>query len=572
MTSRRLCREITVVQDTQRNRFCSHRYQLDVEYEQNGGRILESEPQMSHVFISYSTQNSDYAMALAEKLRVEGFDVWIDHNRLVSSDDWWRSIVMALRSCSAVLVILTPQADQSRWVQREITLAEKYGKPLFPLWLDGSLDTPNWELFVRTQYEDVRGRLMPDSMFYERLAQYATRKATRGENVTALVDRERVADVDTELRAEIANPPSPIENDAPVSRPRTVPAPTRSPRRLLAAGLLIAVIAVIGALLLLSLPESPLGILNPVEEPGVEINQRTVAQTLTDYEDEAGFFVEILLESEHRTVLDDPQHMVTVFVPTNDAIDSALAADGRSPDSITDEELAEFVIYHLIDSAVFPDTITDHLWVRSIAGQDFTLTRDSDGTLYVGDPITVLEADASSENGVIYLIDGVITPDLDNQWTIGEELYDYQEAGNYEINTFIDMAEVDGDVFMSLFADPSMLLTIFVPTDDAFDVFAEEWGTSIDEMLSDEGPISLYDLMNYHIAPGYAYVLDQGETILSTKDGGPLFIDNNGRVGADEGERYRILETLHTDTGVIHFIEGVLIPPSYLDDDNGEDG
>ena len=46
-----------------------------------GGQI------MSHIFISYSTRDSAYAGKLADKLRAEGFDVWIDNNRLRSSED-----------------------------------------------------------------------------------------------------------------------------------------------------------------------------------------------------------------------------------------------------------------------------------------------------------------------------------------------------------------------------------------------------------------------------------------------------------------------------------------------------
>ena len=80
---------------------------------------------MAHIFISYSTRDDAYASKLAEKLRAEGFDVWIDNRRLRSSEDWWRSIVLAIDACAAFVVLLTPHSDQSKWVQREITLADK---------------------------------------------------------------------------------------------------------------------------------------------------------------------------------------------------------------------------------------------------------------------------------------------------------------------------------------------------------------------------------------------------------------------------------------------------------------
>lgn len=171
---------------------------------------------MSHVFISYSSQNSDYARALADKLRDEGFDVWIDNRNLHSSEDWWRSIVLALRSCAAFLVVMTPEADTSRWVQREITLAEKYARPVYPLWLSGDLNTPNWEIFVRTQVEDVRGGKMPVPEFYDQLAQVASRQARKGSN---LVNQNSASISDAnaaELADDIASPPS-AEAGAPVS-------------------------------------------------------------------------------------------------------------------------------------------------------------------------------------------------------------------------------------------------------------------------------------------------------------------------------------------------------------------
>ena len=126
---------------------------------------------MSHVFISYSSKNRDYANKLADKLRREGFEVWIDA-RIQSGDDWWKSIMSALRSCAAFIVLMTPDSEGSDWVQREVTIADSLKKPAFPLLLDGSgnlLDSDYWSIYVRTQYEDVRHAELPEPDFFERL-------------------------------------------------------------------------------------------------------------------------------------------------------------------------------------------------------------------------------------------------------------------------------------------------------------------------------------------------------------------------------------------------------------------
>jgi hypothetical protein len=139
---------------------------------------------MSHVFISYSTKNASYAHGLADSLVSHGFDVWIDNAQLRSGDDWWQQIVQALRACSAFAVVLTPESDQSRWVQREITLADNWNKPMLPLLLAGDINTDNFLIFVRTQYEDVRHGGMPSQTFFNRLAQHAAAHANRGEILT----------------------------------------------------------------------------------------------------------------------------------------------------------------------------------------------------------------------------------------------------------------------------------------------------------------------------------------------------------------------------------------------------
>jgi formylglycine-generating enzyme required for sulfatase activity len=139
---------------------------------------------MSHIFISYSKHNTIYARELADHLLREGFDVWID-DRIDYGEDWWGTIVQAIRDSGAFIVIMSPESDQSRWVQREVTIADELRKPVFPLLLAGDLlSSQHWSMFVRTQYVDVRTKTLPPGTFYERLAYHAPRKSTPGEEVT----------------------------------------------------------------------------------------------------------------------------------------------------------------------------------------------------------------------------------------------------------------------------------------------------------------------------------------------------------------------------------------------------
>src|SRR5882724_2794232 len=104
-----------------------------------------------HIFISYSRKDKDYAQRLKAKLLSEGFEVWMDDS-INSGDNWWHSIVQAIRTASAFITIMTDDSDASDWLKREVFLADRYKIPAFPLWLSGNNDeSVNWAIYIATQ-------------------------------------------------------------------------------------------------------------------------------------------------------------------------------------------------------------------------------------------------------------------------------------------------------------------------------------------------------------------------------------------------------------------------------------
>ena len=117
---------------------------------------------MSHIFVSYSHKDTGYAHALADNLQSMGFNVWID-GRLDYGSQWPHEIQAQLDSCDAFIVIMTPRAFASEWVQSELQRAKRKLKPIFPMLLEG--DEP-WLSVESTQFYDVRGEKLPDAKFY----------------------------------------------------------------------------------------------------------------------------------------------------------------------------------------------------------------------------------------------------------------------------------------------------------------------------------------------------------------------------------------------------------------------
>jgi hypothetical protein len=110
---------------------------------------------MSHIFISYSKQDIDFARYLRTLLEQEGFAVWVDEARLEPSARWWKTIEQSVEGCAAFVVVMSPDAADSDWVEREILLAENRKKPIYPILLAGG----PWSRLANIQYEDMRAGL-----------------------------------------------------------------------------------------------------------------------------------------------------------------------------------------------------------------------------------------------------------------------------------------------------------------------------------------------------------------------------------------------------------------------------
>lgn len=118
----------------------------------------------NQVFISYSRKEKRYVARLARFLRAHGIRVWFDRE-VRAGDSWWPAIVEQLTHSRVVVVVMTPNADTSRWVHRELNEAEAQGKLIMPLLLDGHPFTRLSDI----KFENVSDGRMPSGAFVARI-------------------------------------------------------------------------------------------------------------------------------------------------------------------------------------------------------------------------------------------------------------------------------------------------------------------------------------------------------------------------------------------------------------------
>jgi hypothetical protein len=105
---------------------------------QSAKLTLKKEPSAHHIFLSYSRKDSPIMQRLRDDLREAGLGVWADDNLEPGTSAWERAISAAIRATGCLVVILSPDAEQSTWVGRELAMAETLDKRIFPILARGT--------------------------------------------------------------------------------------------------------------------------------------------------------------------------------------------------------------------------------------------------------------------------------------------------------------------------------------------------------------------------------------------------------------------------------------------------
>jgi Tol biopolymer transport system component len=94
-----------------------------------------------YFFMSYSREDVNLQKTVIAGLRQRGVNAWVDVENLIpGSPAWEREIERAIRGASGLIVLLSPDANNSEWVRREISFAEQHEKRIFPVLIHGDED------------------------------------------------------------------------------------------------------------------------------------------------------------------------------------------------------------------------------------------------------------------------------------------------------------------------------------------------------------------------------------------------------------------------------------------------
>jgi hypothetical protein len=118
------------------------------------------------VFISYSSKDKQLANAMCKALETSNITCWIAPRNVVKGADYGAEITKAIKGCGLMVLIYSDFSNQSRNIDNEIVLCDKYDKIILPFKIDDTPYSENKDYFLcKTQWIDAFPG--PESYFNE---------------------------------------------------------------------------------------------------------------------------------------------------------------------------------------------------------------------------------------------------------------------------------------------------------------------------------------------------------------------------------------------------------------------
>jgi transforming growth factor-beta-induced protein len=248
----------------------------------------------------------------------------------------------------------------------------------------------------------------------------------------------------------------------------------------------------------------------------------------------------------------------TVFAPTDEAF-AALPA-GTVEGLLADPQgaLTQVLLYHVVGGVVPAETVVTLESATTLQGEDVTIAVEGSDVILNGSAKVII-TDIEASNGIIHVIDAVILPPsmTEAEAEMAPSITEIAVADG-RFTTLVAALEAAG-LAETLGGEGEF--TVFAPTDDAFAALPE--GT-VDTLLADpEG--ALTQILLYHVVDGMvpaetvvtlaSAATLQGEEVTIKVEDGVVYLNDVVQV---------IITDIEASNGIIHVIDGVLIPPSIM--------
>ncbi|GAB5492903.1 MAG: hypothetical protein Phog2KO_31180 [Phototrophicaceae bacterium] len=91
-----------------------------------------------HAFLSYSHHDTDMMRQVREGLTDAGLNVWTDESLIPGTPSWKNTIEEAIQNTMTLVVLLSPDAKHSDWIEKEVEYAQACNVTILPVLIRGA--------------------------------------------------------------------------------------------------------------------------------------------------------------------------------------------------------------------------------------------------------------------------------------------------------------------------------------------------------------------------------------------------------------------------------------------------
>ena len=261
--------------------------------------------------------------------------------------------------------------------------------------------------------------------------------------------------------------------------------------------------------------------------------------------------------------LDDENAEFTVFAPTDDAF-NLLGQDAIDSLLADTETLTDILTYHVLSGEVDAShaiSLTGST-VEMANGDSIGLSLDNEDLLI--NTSTVIITDIEADNGIIHVIDAVLSPPAEK----GEPSMDILETAVANGNFTTLVATLQATGLDTALSDDSVNYTVFAPTDAAFAMIDP---ATIDILLANTDVLSnilLQHVVDAEVNSVTAYSLNGASAATLSGANIPVLI-NSETDSLTFGGATIITKDIYTSNGIIHVIDTIVIADVEIPDPLG---
>lgn len=286
--------------------------------------------------------------------------------------------------------------------------------------------------------------------------------------------------------------------------------------------------------------EASNGIIHIIDQVVKPYEGENVISLMSNERKKFSMFLDMIHEADlaEELIQSNP---LTIFAPTNRAIRKL--TPGVRNKLRNKETLKKFVSHHVTRKIICGDAIVISCGLTNMNGYRLKVSCTPEGHFVANSKL--IEHDMVADNGIVHAIDTVLLPDaVKNMVDLANDL---------KLHKFLNISK---DAGMTETLRKEEDFTLFAPTDDAFNSLSTEYMSALKSQ-----PQLMKNLLNYHIVKGKVTSDEMvGQQNFTSKIAVKIKVNvfRNGIVVDDA----KVLSTdRQSDSGVIHTINKVLIPP-----------